>query len=62
MIGQIAGNQRRLAAASTNFVIQLFKRSLRAGERHDMDALTREAQGHGASNAARCAGDKCDAF
>jgi hypothetical protein len=47
-------------ARGLNFIIKGFERTLRAGERDDVCAFSRESECHGAANAAGGAGDEGD--
>ena len=57
-IGDVAGNERRLAAERADFVIQRFERALGAGQGDDMGAAARQLQRNGAADAARRASDE----
>ena len=60
-VGEVARDQRRLAAHRADLVVEFVERALRAGERDDMGPPAREGERHGAANPARGSGDERDA-
>src|SRR5436305_559335 len=61
IIFDIAGYESRLASRAADFVIELFERTLRAGERDDMRTGACKFESDRAADAARGAGDEGNA-